>query len=212
MREASSGLLVPAMGLPGEGAGEAACERAGTTGDSSGTEGAETDNTGALATAGVSGTDDTTTEGTGDEVFGSSGVAGLRVSLTLSVATGEAVRVSTRAGVLALLGLALGVLGLARAEGGFGDTAGLVGDARPLGVTGDADLSLDTGLGLDSVLVFIDGMDCLFFSTFSLMMVLFSFSFSLSFSFLSFLIGVESRLRWVISGVLVVTLQRSEQR
>lgn len=64
---ASSGLLVPAMGLPGEGAGEATCERAGTTGDSSGTEGAETDNSGALATVGESRTDDTTTEGTGDE-------------------------------------------------------------------------------------------------------------------------------------------------
>lgn len=185
---ASSGLLVPAMGLPGEGAGEATCGRAGTTEDSSETEGAETVMIGALATGGVSRTDDRTMEGTGDEVFGSSGVAGLRVSLTRSMAAGEAVRVSTRAGVLALLGLALGVLGLARAEGGLGDTAGLGEDARPLGVTGDSDLSLDTGLGLDSILVFIEGMDCLFFSTFSLVMVLFSFSFSLSFSFLSFLI------------------------
>ncbi len=66
------------------------------------------------------------------------------------MATGEAVCVSTRAGVLALLGLALGVLGLTRAEGGLGDTAGLGEDARPLGVTGDADLSLDTGPGLET--------------------------------------------------------------
>lgn len=65
------------------------------------------------------------------------------------MATGEAVRVSTRSGVLALLGRALGVLGLARADGGLGDTAGLGEDARPLGVTGDADLSLDNGLGLE---------------------------------------------------------------
>lgn len=83
-------------------------------------------------------------------LFGSSGVAGLWVSLTPSRATGEAVRVSTRAGVLALLGRALGVLGLARADGGLGDTAGLGEDARPLGITGDADLNLDTGLGLET--------------------------------------------------------------
>ncbi len=83
-------------------------------------------------------------------LFGSSGVAGLMASLTLSMMTGEGVWVSTRAGVLALLGLALGVLGLARAEGGLWDTAGLGEDARPLGVTGDADLSLDTGLGLET--------------------------------------------------------------
>lgn len=170
----------------------------------------ETDVTGALG--GVSGTDDTTMEGAGDDVFGSSGVAGLRVSLTFSTETGEAVRVSMRAGVLALLGRALGVLGLARAEGGLGDTAGLGDDARPLGVIGDAARSLDNGLGLDSVLVFIAGMDCLFFSTFSLVRELFSFSFSLSLSFLSFLIGVESRLRCATSGVLVVTAQCSEQR
>lgn len=64
---ASSGLLVPAMGLPGEGAGEATCGRAGTRGDSSETEGAETDMTGELGTGGVSGTDDKTMAGTGDE-------------------------------------------------------------------------------------------------------------------------------------------------
>lgn len=198
--------------MPGEGAGEDTCGRAETRGESSGTGDAETDTIGALVTGGVSRTDDTTIEGTGDEVFGCSGVAGLRGSRTLSMATGEAVRVSTRAGVLALLGRALGVLGLACAAGGLGDTAGLGDDTRALGVAGDADLSLDTGLGLDSILVLIEGMDCLFFSTFSLVMLFFSFSFSLSLSFLSFLKGVESRLRWVISGVLVVTLQRSEQR
>lgn len=64
---ASSGLLVPAMGLPGEGAGEATCGRAGTIGDSSGTGGAETGMTGELSTGDVSGTDDTKMEGTGDE-------------------------------------------------------------------------------------------------------------------------------------------------
>lgn len=70
--------------------------------------------------------------------------------MTFSTATGEAVPVSRRAGVLALLGLALGVLGLARAEGGLGDTAGLGDDARPLGVIGDAARSLDKGLGLET--------------------------------------------------------------
>lgn len=209
---ASSGLLVPAIGLTGDGAGEATCGGAGTRGESSGAEGVETDVTGALSTGGVSGTDDTTIEGAGDEDFVSSGVAGLRVSLTFSMTTGEAVRGSTRAGVLALLGLAVGVVGLARADGGLGETAGLGEDIRPLGVTGDAARSLDKGLGLDSILIFIDGMDCLFFSTFSLSMELFSFSFSLSLSFLSFLIGVESRLRWAMLGVLVVTAHRSEQR
>lgn len=87
-----------------------------------------------------------------------------------------------------------------------------------LGATGEAArLDKGLGLGLDSVLVLIDGKDCLFFRTFSLVMALFSFSFSLSLSFFSFFflsIGVESRLRlrWVMSGVLVVTLQRSEHR
>lgn len=62
---ASSGSLVPAMGLTGEGAGDAIMGRAGTRGVSSGAEGVDTDVTGALG--GVSGTDDTTMEGAGDE-------------------------------------------------------------------------------------------------------------------------------------------------
>lgn len=60
---------------------------------------------------------------------------------------------STRAGVLALLGLALGVEGLARAEEeGLGEAAGLVEEEEGLAlgvVAGEAARCLDKGLGLE---------------------------------------------------------------
>lgn len=179
--------------------------------------------TGVLSEGGVAGAEDTTIEGTGELLpLGSSGVADLRprVSLALSRGTGEEVRPwSTRAGVLALLGRALGVEGLARAEeGGLGEAAGLGEEEEGLAlgvVAGEAARCLDKGLGLGSGLCLMLGKDCLFFSTLSLLRALFSFSFSRSLSFFSFFffsIGVESRRRWVMSGVLDVTLQRSEQR
>lgn len=173
--------------------------------------------TGVLEVWGVAPAEDTVAAGTTGELFLSSGVAGLRGSLTLSRGTGEDVRWSILAGVLALFGLALGVDGLPRADGGLGEAAGLGEAVLPLGVAGDDGRCLDNGLGLGSGLCLILGRDCLFFSTFSLVRALFSFSFSRSLSFFSFLflsMGVELRLwwRWVMSGVLEVTLQRSEQR
>lgn len=83
-------------------------------------------------------------------LFLSSGVAGLRGSLTLSRGAGEEVRWSILAGVLALLGRALGVDGLPRVEGGLGEAAGLGEAVRPLGVAGDAGRCLDKGLGLNA--------------------------------------------------------------
>lgn len=147
--------------------------------------------------------------GTGDEVRG--------VPLALSRGTGEEVRGVTLAGVRALLGRALGVEGLGRPEGGLGlgETAGQGEEGLPLGVEGELGRCLDKGLGLGSGLCLMLGKDCLFFRTLSLERAFFSFSFSRSLSFFSFFflsMGVESRLRWVMSGVLEVTLQRSEQR
>lgn len=78
-----------------------------------------------------------------------SGVAGLRGSFNLSTGTGEEVRWSTLAGVLALLGRPLGVNGLPRADGGFGEAAGLGEAVLPLGVAGDDGRCLDKGLGLE---------------------------------------------------------------
>ena len=75
-------------------------------------------------------------------------MAGLRGSFTLSRETGEEVRWSTLAGVLALLGRALGVDGLPRIDGGLGEPAGLGEAVRPLGVAGDDGRCLDKGLGL----------------------------------------------------------------
>lgn len=154
-------------------------------------------------------------EGRGEDPF-ASGVAGLRDSRTLSTGAGEALRGVTRAGVLARLGLALGVEGpgLALAEPDRGDCAGLADEVLPLVALGDAAL---WGKGLASLLIFMAGMDCLFFKTLSLASALFSSSFSRSLSFFSFFrlsCGVESLrgVRWAMSGVLVVTLQRSEQR
>lgn len=140
-----------------------------------------------------------------------SGVAALRGSRTLCRGAGEEVRWSILAGVLALFGRLFGVEGLPLAE-----AEGLGEAVLPLG-TGDEGRGLDSGLGLSSGLCFILGMDCLFFSSFSLLRALFSFSFSSSLSFFSFLflsIGVELRRRclWRMSGVLDVILQRSEQR
>lgn len=77
-----------------------------------------------------------------------SGVVGLRDSFTLSNGTGEEVRWSMRAGVLDLLGLALGVDGLPRVDGGFGEAAGLGEAVLPFGVAGE-DGRLDKGLGLE---------------------------------------------------------------
>lgn len=81
-------------------------------------------------------------------LFLCSGVEGLRGSLTLSRGTGEEVRWSVLAGVLARLGRLLGVNGLPRVEGGLGEAAGLGEPALPLGVAGDEGLCLDKGLGL----------------------------------------------------------------
>lgn len=78
----------------------------------------------------------------------SSGVAGLRGAFTLSRGTGEEVRWSILAGVLALLGRALGVDGLPRVDGGLGEAAGLGEAVLPLGVAGDDGRCLDKGLGL----------------------------------------------------------------
>lgn len=63
--------------------------------------------------------------------------------------TGEEVRCSILAGVLALLGRPLGVEGLPRVDGGLGEAAGLGEAVLPLGVAGDDGLCLDKGLGLE---------------------------------------------------------------
>lgn len=78
-----------------------------------------------------------------------SGVVGLRGSFTLSSGAGEAVRWSILAGVLARFGRALGVAGVPRVDGGFGEAAGLGEAFLPLGVAGDAGRCLDKGLGLE---------------------------------------------------------------
>lgn len=173
--------------------------------------------TGVLDVWGVVAAGDTMTTAATGEPFLSSGVAGLRGSLTLSRGAGEDVRWSILAGVLARFGRLLGVDGLPFADVGLGEAAGLGEAVLPLGVAGDEGRCLDKGLGLGSGLCLILGRDCLFLRTFSLLRALFSFSFCRSFSFFSFLflsIGVELRLccLWVMSGVLDVTLQRSEQR
>lgn len=62
---------------------------------------------------------------------------------------GEEVRWSILAGVLALLGRHLGVDGLPRVDGGFGEAAGLGEAVLPLGVAGDDGRCLDKGLGLE---------------------------------------------------------------
>lgn len=164
-----------------------------------------------LNRGGVAAAEDTGPTGaTGEPLL--SGVPDLRGSRTLCRGAGEDVRWSTLAGVLALLGRLFGVEGLLFAE------AAELGEAvLPRGVAGDEGRGLDKGLGLRSDLCFILGMDCLFLRSFSLLRALFSFSFSSSLSFFSFLflsIGVELRRRcpWRMSGVLDVTLQRSEQR
>lgn len=155
----------------------------------------------------------------GVAVLLSSGVEGRRgrVCVILSRGAGEEVRWSTLAGVLGLLGLALGVDGLPREDGGRGEPAGLGEEVLLFCRAGEAVRCLDRGLGLGSVLCLMLGMDCRFFRTFSFVRAFFSFSFSRSLSLFSFLflsIGVELRLcwRWVMSGVLDVTLQRSAQR
>lgn len=74
---------------------------------------------------------------------------GRRGSFTLSSGPGEAVRGSILAGVLALLGRALGVVRLPRVDGGLGEAAGLGEAVLPFGVAGDAGRRLDKGLGLD---------------------------------------------------------------
>lgn len=173
--------------------------------------------TGVLDVWGEAAAEETTMAGSTGELFLSSGVAGLRGSFNLSRGAGEEVRWSILAGVLGLLGRLLGVDGLPRADGGLGEAAGLGEAVLPLGVAGDDGRCLDKGLGLGSGLCLMLGRDCLFLSTFSLVRALFSFSFSRSLSFFSFLflsIGVELLLcwRWVMSGVLDVTLQRSAQR
>lgn len=78
-----------------------------------------------------------------------SGVAGLRGSFTLSRGTGEEVRWSILAGVLALLGRLLGVDGLPRVDVGFGEAAELGEAVLPLGVAGEDGRCLDKGLGLE---------------------------------------------------------------
>lgn len=80
--------------------------------------------------------------------FLSSGVAGLWGSFTLPIGAGEEVRCSILAGVLALLGRALGVDGLPRVDGGLGEAAGLGEAVLPFGVAGDDGRCLDKGLGL----------------------------------------------------------------
>lgn len=57
-------------------------------------------------------------------------------------------RWSILAGVLALLGRALGVDGLPRVDGGLGEAAGLGEAVLPLVVAGDDGRCLDKGLGL----------------------------------------------------------------
>lgn len=216
---ASSGSLVPAMDLD---AGEGAGDGAGTLAADwtwSGDEGVAGVVIGVLGEEGVTEAEDTTVAGTAGEPLLFSGVEDLRGSLALSKEMGEDVRLWTiLAGVLALLGLALGVEGLPRAAWGLGlgEPAGLGDVVLPLGVPGEEG-RLDKGLGLGSGLCLILGRDCLFFNTFSLVRAIFSFSFSRSLSFFSFLFlsrGAELRLCWrcVMSGVLEVTLQRSEQR
>lgn len=76
-------------------------------------------------------------------------MAGLRCSFTLSRGAGEEVRWSILAGVLALLGRPLGVDGLPRVDGGFGEAAGLGEAVLFLGVAGDDGRCLDKGLGLE---------------------------------------------------------------
>lgn len=75
-------------------------------------------------------------------------MAGLRGSFTLPIGEGEEVRWSILAGVLALLGRALGVDGLPRVDGGLGEAAGLGEAVLPFGVAGDDGRCLDKGLGL----------------------------------------------------------------
>lgn len=78
-------------------------------------------------------------------------MAGVRCGLTLPSRTGEGVRWSTLAGVLALPGRPRGVDGPPppRAEGGFGEAAGLGEAVLSLGVEGDDGRALDSGLGRD---------------------------------------------------------------
>lgn len=76
-------------------------------------------------------------------------MAGLRGSFFLSRGTGEEVRWSILAGVLALLGRPLGVDGLPRVGVGFGEAAELGEAVLPLGVAGDDGRCLDNGLGLE---------------------------------------------------------------
>lgn len=57
-------------------------------------------------------------------------------------------RCSILAGVRVLLGRALGVDGLPREDGCFGEPAGLGEAVRPLGVAGEAGRCRDRGLGL----------------------------------------------------------------
>lgn len=83
---------------------------------------------GAFVEGGVSGTVVKTTDGIGEEALVLSGLAGLWPSWVRSTAAGEWVRVSTRAGVRALLGRAFGVLGQTWADEGRGE------EALPLGV------------------------------------------------------------------------------
>lgn len=84
-----------------------------------------------------------------DSLFLSSGVVDRRGSFTLSRGAGEEVRWSILAGVLALLGRALGVDGLPREDGGLGEAAGLGEAVLPLGVAGDECRCLDKELGLE---------------------------------------------------------------
>lgn len=84
-----------------------------------------------------------------DSLLLSSGVVDRRGSFTLSSGAGEEVRWSILAGVLALLGRALGVDGLPREEGGLGEAAGLGEAVLPLGVAGDECRCLDIELGLE---------------------------------------------------------------
>lgn len=71
--------------------------------------------------------------------------------MILSMGAGEEVRWSTLAGVLGLLGLALGVDGLPRVDGGLGEPAGL-GEAVLLFCRAGEDVRcLDKGLGLQEL-------------------------------------------------------------
>lgn len=64
-------------------------------------------------------------------------------------------RWSILAGVLALLGRALGVDGLPCVDGGFGEAAGLGEAVLPFGVAGDDGRCLDKGLGLEGWKIYI---------------------------------------------------------